>query len=354
MFANQDSFELPKRHSTSSISTFLDCQHAYFLERIVGLTSLRDDERMSLGTLVHAGTEAALRHRTTDEETRHTAITTAIKDAIKPTMVLEGDEESLAGAITLNFLKEFKLEEWEVVAVGIREEGLTRFVPAIELECNIRSGDRHIVGKIDLIARHIPTGTIWLIDYKVRKTFYTEEQEECSAQFGLYAWLCREQFGLKLDGRMTIQIKPWVPEIPKMNKDGTLSKAASARTTWELYKYTVEQLGLKLSDYAMMEDKLANVQFVKITRTYANQVEVTGQAFNFFNAIEQIEHIHKLGWDKATRNLRPHWCGRCKFRILCLEGLRGGDEQFIADTQYKRRGQLPIAVDDVDFTDEEE
>jgi hypothetical protein len=180
----------------------------------------------------------------------------------------------------------------------------------------------------DWVARDRVTGTVWAFDYKVRKTL----QEEDGSQFVQLPTYqaALHQLGIKVDGTATLQIRNKLPTIPKLNKDGSVSRE-NITTSWDIYRTFVIQHGLNVLDYEDMKDKLSNVKFFSMDQRYRN--EETLQRI-WSTIVEPAARGIAEGSVGAVMARTGFNCNRCDYCPICDAILDGDDVEWIKSVHY--------------------
>ena len=309
------------KFSFSQISTWGKCNYQWHLKYVEGLMS-PPTPAMSYGKLGHKMIENILKG-----------------DAIHHDIVVgegefdtgEVDEiQQLIGDVTASvklFEASLPLSDWETVEL----DG----VPLIEYPVEVElEGDDSYIGYIDWVARHKPSGQVWLWDFKFRKSFQDDWVEEIDLQKPIYM---KRLLALGVDPIGTIcgQIKSTAPKKPVLTKKGTLSKA-KITTTWEVYRDTVIEHGLNPVDYEDMQEKLKDMQFLKLSRAFRTHEEIQRTWDTvFIRSVEQIK-AQKLLPEPPPRSIGYMNCNFCQFREICIEDLKGRDTEDLKN-QFQRR-----------------
>lgn len=198
-------------------------------------------------------------------------------------------------------------------------------------EIPVRGLKIRLAGYWDAIVR-APDGELWLMEHKFpQKRFRSPEDLELDAQIGIYQYAAI-RLGMRVVGTIYNQLLARTPALPKMNKDGTVSKAV-IYTSWEIYRDFVAAQGLDVMDYLDMKDKLAEFRFFQRDYIYRGPKEV--QLF--------VRDVERRIWEitqsrKHIYRCESHIvCGRCPYRELCLAELRGHDVAYIIETAFEPR-----------------
>lgn len=307
----------------SQIAAYLKCKKAWKYSYLDNLAPRVDRPAMQLGTLVHTYLEYALKNDSVmcypDE-----AVDEHLNEYFNSRKMF--DEE-------LRYYSEDLGKKAKVI--GQRAyENLTKDYEVIspklvEYNFNYHISDSIIfVGKVDAVVRHKRTNTNWILDHKVRGTFQSEENEEFNLQNAVYQAVLMKE-GIETVGSIGHQIFNDLPKIPKLNKDGTMSKAA-CKTDWETYKKSLLECSLDPLDYLEMKSKLDEVSFFNFLLAYRGKDELNNIWEEIvLPTIDEIAH----GTD-FTRSLSVWNCQSCQFKDLCLEQLRGQDTSYLLEHNF--------------------
>lgn len=337
--------------SFSQIHAVLSCHYKYDLAYVQRWTRRIDAKPLTKGSLVHRGMEAGLKFyaadQTADVEQRvklsQEAAALGVRRGLKHYMsqrpIMEEEEpilEEIAAEsenVARRAIREF-LSEYEPLVVT--HEG--SYAPAVEFKFRLPiPGSKHFfIGLIDVLAKERRTGMNWLVDFKVRKQMTPVEDEELNIQMAAYQWGLGHLFPLlRMAGSIAYQIAEVPPSEPKVNKDGSMSRA-DCRTTWEIYRAALERNNLDPDDYREMEAKLNTKEWFRPSRAYRGQFEVDTLWNELFApAIEQSRKLRSRRKKSVVQRSMSAWnCKGCQFREPCLEALRGGDVEYILKTNF--------------------
>ena len=249
-----------------------------------------------------------------------------------------------ANEIAVRAIEDLDLERWEVVYY--KKE------PLVERKISIPFLDGiPFYGTPDVVWKDRDKGGNWVVDYKVRKVMQPVEQEEVDLQLPAYQYMLMK-LGIPTAGSIKVQVRSRLPEIPSLNKNGTMSRQRIL-TTWEIYASELLKHNLKLADYQQEMQQKLDAEFFRLDRLYRNQFEITSFWDNIIVPLgrqlveskEFIRHMH------ASAHCRGCWA-----RELCLAELRGEDNGFLLETQYydANSPKPKLAMRPEDFTFEED
>lgn len=296
----------------SQIAAYLKCKKAWKYAYLDNLAPRVDRPALQLGTLVHTYLEAALK-----DESPRAAVQNKTEKYFKTRqffdnelslyMDLEHKANLIGERAYENLIKDYKVLSSELVEYQFTHNISDRIV---------------LVGKVDAVVRHKRTNTNWILDHKVRGTFQSQENEELNLQNAVYQAVLMKQ-GIETVGSIGHQIFNDLPKIPKLNKDGTMSRAA-CKTDWQTYERSLLECNLNPNDYIEMKSKLDENIFFNYLLAYRNQTELE----NIWEEIV-LPTIDSIAHDvDFTRSLSVWNCQTCQFKELCLESLRGIDTEY--------------------------
>jgi len=321
--------------SFSQISTYLRCRQEWRYVYQENLVPRVDARPLSLGSAVHMGLATALREYYYGGVPVEDGVRKGV-ESWKERELAQGDlfEEEIeaihqvgadAEQIAIRTLRKLPIDEWETVMdpAGI---------PMIEYHFTVPlKGWGGFHGYIDWVGWHKPTDQIWLVDWKVRGSFQPYEAEEVNLQNAAYQYAIFRILRKPPVGTITFQISSKPPARPKLNKDGTMSRAL-IKTDWETYKAALLEAGLDPDDYLDMAEKLSAVEFfrpVKEYRTLHTVRQVWKEVIE--PTAREIRRSNKI----VARNLGHRTCNGCAYRQLCLAELNGEDAGYIRETHYR-------------------
>ncbi|HOB43940.1 MAG TPA: PD-(D/E)XK nuclease family protein [Bacillota bacterium] len=321
--------------SFSQISTYLRCRQEWWYVYQENLVPRVDARPLSLGSAVHMGLATALReyyYGTMPVEDgvrkgveswkeRELARDDLFEEEIEAIHQVGADAEQIA----IRTLRKLPIDEWETV---VDPAG----IPMIEYHFTIPlKGWGGFHGYIDWVGRHKPTDQIWLVDWKVRGSFQPYEAEEVNLQNAAYQYAIFRILRKPPVGTITFQISDKSPAKPKLNKDGTMSRAL-IKTDWETYKAALLEAGLNPDDYLDMAEKLSTVEFFRPAKEYRT-LHTVRQVWK--GVVEPTAREIRRSNKIVVRNLGYRTCNGCAYRQLCLAELSGEDAGYIRETHYR-------------------
>lgn len=324
--------------SYSRLSAWKSCHYNYDLRYTRRIYPRKRASYLSVGSLIHKGIEHGIRvyHETGN----------AVPDLASIWEVVNAEADRFEGKTELSTeeYEEAVNDSVDIAHRALETLDLSRFEipeldgkPTIELELTIPfEGWKGFVAVIDLVVRDKETGYLWILDFKSRKQFQSFEQVEMSLQFPIYQKILAHH-GLPIVGVMDFQIKRTVPAIPKLNKNGTMSKAKIA-TDWGTYKDALESCGLDPNDYLDMQEKLTT-EFFRFTRHYRSMSIVDAIWEEVVKETAKDLHRYHSGESKPYRafNVLNTGCSSCKSYGFCTEELYQGDAEYLLDNLYEKK-----------------
>ena len=331
--------------SYSQISTYLRCQKAHEYNYRRGLVPLRKSVALRIGSLVDAGLEAAITveangdsHINTEAwlaiETMHTkwvsdpsiaAMMEMAPDLLDEAIKVRDDSMS----ITRRAIKALGLDsgKWTTLRDKHGKLGVQ-----YEVKSSFACHPPGSVGKLDWVARNNETGMAWVIDFKTRKSFDSEDALQYDYQLSSYQHQAQPLFEERFAGSMMYQIKSSVPEA-RVLKSGKPSKDKGQPCDWETYHDAVLSMGLPAHEYADMEHKLPKFQSeIWLTRSKHELAEIWKQVE--VGAGQVVDALHGK---TALRVLNSRICGWCDYRDVCMAELKGHDAESIISELYTEK-----------------
>lgn len=318
--------------SYSRMRTYLSCKYKYNFIYNMGFVPMLDEMAPTLGSVGHVGLAAGYLGKNIDQAfeewksnyvTKHPMYVLGDTDIIKVLSDMADEVIQQASLIVPRALDELHLEEWELVEY----EGKPLVEAKFAFPINNWKG---FTAVIDAVATHKPTSMTWVIDNKFRKSLQSDEVEEMDMQLPIYQqglW----SLGIHTVGTMTNQILSKVPAQPKLNKDGSMSRARIS-TTWGVYQKALLDNGLDPMNYLEMKDKL-DVEFFRQTYVYRNRQQVQA---TWDEIVEKVAD-EMYNNPSCVRNLGSLGCRNCGIKEYCMEDLRGGDTEYMLNTMFMPR-----------------
>lgn len=329
----------------SQIATFLQCPKKHEFAYTQGFEPKETPTRMLFGTFGHARL-ADLWLSTFDLPGAAPASTTAPQALHKA--LAETEDPERVTEITETYREAMAVAERAFTKLHPRfKPYLYNDVLQIEQPLIVDVLGRPVGGTPDAILVDTNDNSVWIVDYKFRRVFSQPESENLNLQAVFYQALAAK-LGINVLGTFQFQIKPALPKAPKLNKNGSMSKA-DVMSDWETYSAAVLAAGLDLADYEDMQEKLSSKVFSDLgsCRAFRSKVEIERVwQSDIMPAVTEIVG----GAPRTSRCYFFKSCELCSYQELCIEDAKGGDTEWLLGTRYKKKGErgylLPIIEED--------
>lgn len=290
-----------------------------------------------VGSAVHAGLEAYYRH-----DRSHAAARQAIADWLQQFRKDTDDRTDLdrlfidgqARQLLENFLdhEEHTPLEGKILGVELRLKQ-TILPDVIELS-----------GMIDLVLED-EYGGIWIVDHKTFGDWSMNQRPDIlldiDEQLTGYAYLAWKHFGKIPEGVIyNIMTKKTIMP-PVLLKSGKLSKDKSQATTAKLYRESVIQHGLNMSDYEEIISYFAQNEPQLIVRESSGRTEE--ELIKYEQRLERrARQVRGLIDYPERRYPSPsiYKCNYCPFIAACKTEMEGGDSEEV----LSRFGRNPESI----------
>jgi hypothetical protein len=176
-----------------------------------------------------------------------------------------------------------------------------------------------------------PQKNKWLLERKSHKNIPENDFIYTDMQTNLYLWAIEKKKGLKLSGIVWDYICSKAPSVPKLLKNGTLSKADIA-TTWELYLKRIKELKLDPKQYYDMRTKLneKTLEFYKRVKV-PRKTSLINQLLKEFTETA----VEMSNYDGCYPRSITWTCDHCSFKDVCTGELRGLDMSSLIEAKFK-------------------
>ena len=317
---------LKREIHVSEINSYLTCRrrHDYQYNKLIPYEA---NDRMNFGTVVHAGLEGALiaKHNKIGDplevgseyalEKSHHLLAAFNKDDEEGYTQLSA---ALADArsVAARAIKWLDVDRWETLVI----DG----VPAIEISLSLpiktRTRTKLMFGCTqDWVCRDTSNGQCWSFEFKTRKQLTTESLGEVSLQQAAYQYVLHQK-GFPIEGAMEFCILAAVPKWPKLNKDGTMSRAACA-TDWQTYESALLANNLNPDHYSDMRAQLEFKEWFRLVPQYRT-IDECERTWNQV-VVPIAKEIVSRDRPVVVPVLAKHTCRACSFLERCMEELRG-------------------------------
>ena len=303
--------------SWSEIQAWCHCRMKWHWAYEVGIVPKRVERAPSVGSCGHVAIAAILRGK---------GFVGAIADWVEQELnkrPLFDEEKAEIRAVADLILK---------IMLRYLDEYQDSFEPVLvehKFEIPIRGIRDRLIGYWDAIVRG-KDGHLWLLEHKFPQArFRTDEHLDLDGQIGTYQYAAR-RVGYPIVGTVYNQLLARLPAIPKLNKDGSVSRAV-IYTDWKTYSDFVVKQKLDPKDYWEMKDKLADFKFFQRNHIYRPLIETRLFARDMERRIWDMRRSRK----HIYRSESFITCGWCSYRELCLESIKGRDIKPLIEEQFE-------------------
>jgi len=322
--------------SWSEIITWCTCRMKWYWSYGLRIAKVRLERAPTLGSAGHAGLTAMVRGQPYGK-----AIDEWLKRELKDRELFDEEIEEyhqiaeMAVSILDRYAEHYKKEPFAVV------EAEEKFSVPI-------SGTKiRLIGYRDMVVQDMD-GCLWNWEHKFPQQFRKEEDVELDSQTGIYQYVSHRT-GYPVIGTVYNQLLARLPAIPKINKDGSVSRQ-KIYTDWDTYSKIVTEQGFDPANYLDMQEKLAGYEFFKRFYIYRSSEEIRIFA----------REMERRVWDlmKTKKHIymceSPRICNSCSYRELCLTRLQGGDLQGIIEMDYEPKRKRDKEPEELEETNGEE
>ena len=323
--------------SYSEIRTFERCKRLHWYTYELGWAPKREEAPLAAGRIMHALLARYYHPRGVswyDEcgELRSLALDGAAFDEERDAIRADFD---LYFRVMERYQDHYPAEAWEPVYF--------EDAPLVEREIMVPlpSGTSLKI-RVDLVARDLDSGLIWVWDHKTKKEFDRdmEARLDFDPQLSIYTVGLRA-LGINVAGGLHNYLRMRLPAVPKINKDGTMSRVAIT-TDEDTVRGFIEQSGAKIPDDELDAylAKLPQDAFFRRYMTIREDHELMATAQDLEAKIQERALARQYGL--MTRTLIRD-CMFCPFYRPCLTALKGGDEELVLAEQYIKKEE-PVAL----------
>jgi len=307
--------------SQSKIKAWRKCRRSYHYAYVENLRKKKGPRPLKIGTLIHRMGELQVCGK---------PIQNAVDElSVEELNLFETEREEYGDIIqdSLDIMTGYE-EYWAsnpVKPVMFRDR-LAEHEMEVTLTPTIR-----LTGKADWVVRTRNKRT-WLSDRKTGKKQLSDSQMWRNVQSTVYHRMW-EELGMKpLDGTMWDLIWSKGPSEPKINKDGSISKAAIVTLPVVVRRFLKKHKNLDKDQVRHLLDVAVENQSRYYNRVFMPRNPEVERILlrDFITTAREIERGHGK---RKGRNLDWH-CDSCQFNNLCQARLLGLDYDFVKRTQY--------------------
>lgn len=306
--------------SYSQLNTFKRCRQKWYYNYVRGLVPKKRVAKIELGKYGHALLEAY--YRGEDLEQASEEYWQENTEGMFDEELIEFQEVKEDAEYLVNrYIKHYEHLKDEYIIHSV--EGKFR-VPILTPQGNRSMTDFR--GIFDLIVED-SSGGIWLVDHKFTSIDLDKYAENLvlDEQANYYLWALSQILGADvIEGIIFNLIRSKLPTIPRVLKNGELSKAKNIDTDVETYLQAIKDNNLDVNDYRdiLEEIKQRDRAFFKRHKIYRTQEELDciGRELYIISIDMRDNNIYR----NATRDCS--W--DCPYRELCIMEQKGIKDDF--------------------------
>lgn len=268
----------------------------------------------------------------------HVAIAAMLRGKSWKKAVDEWLQEEISKRAPLFDEQRFEIQEVVDLILAIMPRYLSQYQDSFEpllvehkFDIPVRGIKTRLIGYWDALVRG-EDGKLWLLEHKFPQArFRTDDNLDLDGQIGIYQYAAH-RLGYPIVGTIYNQLLARLPAIPKLNKDGSVSRAV-VYTDLQTYIDFVKKQKLDPSDYEEMGGKLVDFRFFQRNHIYRSPIETRLFARDMEHRIWDMQKKKKHIYRSESFII----CGMCSYRELCLESLKGGDIDYIIENQFESK-----------------
>lgn len=329
--------------TNSQVSLFKNCRQKYWYSYIELLQPNIIVKPLFIGSLVHDG--IALYYKLKKTGTEIDEIYNKIEGEIG--ILVDNKRKELDQAYeNVNEVMDQEISDMEDLCLGI----LDNYIQFAELHDNWdivipeQEFEFQVAGvtvkfKVDGVVKR-EDGTNWLLEHK---TTIAKDFTDYKKKLELDDQVCLYLTGInqihpewKVKGVIYNILRKKVPSVPKICKNGAISKAA-CDTTYEIFKDTIDKNKLNQEDYIDVLNKLKYNEFVHREQIFRTPEFLSDFMANWTDTLKALTSpkmlIYKNPWSCKNFN--------CSYHSLCVE-----DTQEIREFNFHKRDRANIELDD--------
>lgn len=320
--------------SHSSVKKFRRCKRQYFYGVVEELEPRIHDPKLKLGSWFHELMRAY--YSGEDWKKAHAKELKAFNNLFKEERDIYGDMPEQVYRMMESYLWHYRKEEedWEVLHVE----------QSFEV---VFDSEYRFTFKPDLIIRDHSTKekAVWVVDHKTAKSVPSGEWRLEDLQSTLYPWALREGTDLEIKGFIFNYIRKKSPSIPKINKNGAISRARLDTDYPTMAKFLMEYYEVDSVNKLPAEWKTrlkvlrAEHKYFKRSRIDKSPELVNRQVEELSYTVQELEIWHEIhekdDIDPWVRTAIPSCAWDCDFHDLCVIELLGQDSKFMRRTKYQ-------------------
>jgi hypothetical protein len=309
--------------SNSSLKTLLRCEQQYRYKFVDNLQPKRHALPLKLGSWIHSLLEA--RYKDGDWRTTQEKMKRQYDKMFQEERDFYGDLPALTTTIMRGYDYHWRNDEqdWDIVDTEL----------AVELPL---SKSWKYVAKLDVVADNEEGRWVW--DHKTFKgKAPSTDYRTADPQSALYVWVYERLFGVKPVGFVFNYLRTKLPTVPRLLKNGTLSRAKNIDTNWITLARAIKRYGL---DPRAHRDLLAaarardNLFYDRVFIPKPDAV-IRSLLQDIQEKAPRIRELHE--GSRPVRTLTMDCQRYCPYHVLCMTELTGGDGSYIRRHEFETR-----------------
>lgn len=310
----------------SRVKTFNRCQKQYAYKYIELLEPKRKSRPLYLGSWIHSCLE--FYYKEGDWKKGHAPFVedwNKLFDEEKTALQTRGHQKlpplpEVVERIMRSYLWYYKDDGWKPYMVE----------QLLEVETPLRINGKRFVfkGRLDLIVED-EEGLLWLIDHKSAGSIPEPTSfHAMDPQLMLYPWAAKIQYNIEIAGVIYNYVKSKPPSIPKLNKDGSISKRKYSSDYPTLVRF-LKQSGYEPRDFIDVLRPLARKSPFLRRYRLPREPQVTKEILlDTLSVVKRIDETKRF-----TRNITRD-CTMCSYHDLCRSELNGFDTSMMREQNF--------------------
>jgi len=338
--------------SYSEIDTYKRCKMRHFYSYLTLLEPKAPNWDLILGSAVHYGLE------------RHYGYGESAETAIYRYLALLWQEYSSDERVGWGDRVELRMHaELAVAMVTHYAAWMERTQPfhllAVEQRFTvpIPGTDHTFSGIIDGIA-HKDDGSLWIVEYKTKKTFPEFDHLILNEQSALYQWAAQTLLdegklvpsngmyaghvlrpSQRFAGVQFVMLKKVMPEPPPLLQSGKLSQNKAMTTTPDLYRAAIAKHGMQERDYQQFLAYLDGQSdtLIRVDEYPRTEAELSIMARALTIVAREMATMERDPEYAEAYPSPSFFCKTCPFLTVCNLFHTGGDEESALEQHYQKR-----------------
>ena len=184
-------------------------------------------------------------------------------------------------------------------------------------------------GRLDLIMEDLDDGSLWMWDHKTASTIPQPTSfHAMDPQLMLYPWAAQIQYGIKIAGVYYNYVRSRPPTVPKVNKDGSLSKRKIS-TDYPTVMRFLKQEGYDPQDFLdVLRPLYKKSEFLRRYRL-PREAQVTKEVL-----LDTLSKVKRIDETKRFTRTITRDCVRCPYADICRAELNGFDTEIMRQQNF--------------------